>query len=165
LRYADIYGGNGAHGNPHPLNYFIQMLTEGRRPIIRGAGDTLHDHIFVDDAVSANLQALTLGDNQTVHISSGEGYTLKQLYTLCAQALRSDIEPVYISGALAEASAITLDNSLARRALNWQPEVGMREGLMHLLHAYGHFQTPTQPEQRETHLDIMPIQVSSLSRV
>ncbi|GHO67209.1 UDP-glucose 4-epimerase [Ktedonobacter sp. SOSP1-52] len=133
LRYADVYGGNGKINNPHPLNYFLHMLSEGRRPIIRGTGESMHDHIAIDDVMQANLQVLTRGNNQTLHISRGEGYTLKQLYLLAAQALGSDIEPVYISGALAEDSAIILDNTRARQVLDWQPRVSLQEGITHLL--------------------------------
>lgn len=93
----------------------------------------MHDHIAIDDVMQANLQVLTRGNNQTLHISRGEGYTLKQLYLLAAQALGSDIEPVYISGALAEDYAIALDNTRARQVLDWQPRVSLQEGITHLL--------------------------------
>lgn len=164
LRYADVYGGNGMVCNPHPLNYFVQMLSEERRPIIRGTGETIHDHIFVDDVVSANMQALTRGDNQTLHISRNEGYSLKQLFALCTQALGSEVEPVYISGALAEDMAVILDNTRARQILNWRPEVNMREGLTRLLHTYRNVQARTLSE-REILVELAPTPASSLAHV
>ena len=105
------------------------MLLAGRRPLIRGAVDEIRDHIFIDDVVSANLCALERGRNQTLHISSGQGYTLKQFYTTVAYCLQSGIEPVYISNSLVEPSSIVLDNALAWQVLGWRPQVDFTTGV------------------------------------
>ncbi len=123
LRYAHVYGEIDIDLAQHPLSYFARMLLEERRPIIRGVAEEIHDHIFIDDVVSANLNALTYGLNQTVHISSGQGHTLNQLYQAVAFLLQTDIEPVYISNTLVEPSSRILDNALARQELKWQPKV------------------------------------------
>ncbi len=147
LRYADVYGETDATLARHPLSYFICMLQEQRRPIIRGARDEVRDHIFIDDVVRANLRALTGGENQTLHISSGRGYTLSQLYRLVADVLRSEIEPVYISGSLVETTSIVLDNTRARHVLGWNPEVNLSAGIrqaMDLLHKQSEPPVPLQ---------------------
>ena len=129
LRYAKVYGERDSELGQHPLSYFISMLLGGRRPIIRGAADELGDHIYIDDVVRANLSALARGQNQTLHVSSGHGYTLKQFYRTVARFLESEIEPIYISTSLVEASPIIMDNSLAQRVLGWRPEVDFTEGV------------------------------------
>lgn len=129
LRYADIYGETNCQLAQHPLTYFISMLTENRRPIIRGSGKEIRDHIFIDDIVRANLNALERGKNTTIHISSGHGYTLNQFYCAAAQLLHSDLLPVYVSGSLAEPAAIALDNALAQSLLGWQPHMQFSEGV------------------------------------
>jgi UDP-glucose 4-epimerase len=105
------------------------MLTEQQRPIIRSAYEEIRDHIFVDDVVRANLDILKRGDNQIFHISSGIGYSLKQLFKTVAYMLNIDIEPVYLSGALAEPEAIILNNTYAQRVLGWYPKIGLAEGI------------------------------------
>lgn len=117
LRYTDVYGETDRALARHPLSQVICALVEGSRPIIYGAGDTMRDHIFIEDVVRANLCALTRGENQTLHISSGRGSTLKQVYRLVADVLQSAIEPVHLSGTLAPASSIVLDNTRAQRAV------------------------------------------------
>src|SRR5579872_3951169 len=129
LRYADVYGESRSDFARHPLDYFTSTLLAGRSPIIRGAIDEVHDHIFIDDVVRANLCALERGFNQTLHISSGEGYTMRGLYQAVAHLLDSDIEPVYISNALIKPSSIEMDNARAQDALHWQPEVSLMEGI------------------------------------
>jgi UDP-glucose 4-epimerase len=131
LRYADVYG-EPASLEPehlhHPLSHFICALAERRRPVIRSTPDEIRDYIFIDDVVRANLCALHRGENQTMHISSGQGYSLSQLYALVAGYMRSEIEPLYLSSPLATVSAV-LDNSKARRVLGWQPQVELAEGV------------------------------------
>lgn len=129
FRYADVYGEMDGNLTRHPLGHFVRMLFAGRRPIIRGAADEVHDHIFIDDVVSANICALEHGRNQTLHISSGQGYTLKQFYRAAAYLLQTEIEPVYISNSLVEASSIILDNTLAGQALGWHPKVDFATGV------------------------------------
>lgn len=136
LRYADVYGETDItriNSASHPLSYFVSMLKEERRPIIRGSRDLMHDHIFVDDVVQANLCVLKKGENQTYHISTGRGYTISQLYQIVAQVMGSNVEPVYISGSLAEACSVVLDNTRAKRELDWYPRVGLQEGVRYIV--------------------------------
>jgi nucleoside-diphosphate-sugar epimerase len=64
-----------------------------------------------------------------MHISSGQGCTQHQLYRAIRSLLRSDIEPLYISNTLVEASSCILDNTLARHELKWQPEIDFTLGM------------------------------------
>lgn len=129
LRYADVYGEIRGDYAYHPLDYFASTLLAGRSPVIRGAIDEIHDHIFIDDVVRANLCALTHGYNQTLHISSGEGHTVRNLYRVVASALDIAEEPVYISNALIKPSSIVMDNTRARNILHWHPEISLMEGI------------------------------------
>lgn len=135
LRYANVYGAiNNTHKTNllHPINYFSRMLAAQRRPIIRGTGEERYDHIFIDDVVRANHCILKRGNNQTFHISSGSCYTLNQLYQMVASTMKSELQPLYLSGPLA-ASTIALDNTRAQQLLGWQPEVSIREGIQRIV--------------------------------
>lgn len=145
LRYAHVYGtttaqelGTRKHDSEgtlfqHPLHYFIDLLTQQRRPIIRGTGEEVYDSVFIDDVLQANLCALKHGDNHTLNVSSNRGYTLNQLYQTVALFMDSPLTPVYLSGPLVEPPAIILNNSLAQRILGWSPRVSLAEGIKHLL--------------------------------
>ena len=131
LRYADVYGETDLEYAHHPLSQFVQMIYDGRRPVLRGASHVLRDHVFIDDVVRANLCALTRGNNETVHISAGHGCTLYQLYRVVAILLEcEDVKPAYIpSGTLEEPSSIVLANAHAQQVLGWSPEVNMVQGV------------------------------------
>ncbi len=129
LRYADVYGETDGEQSQHPLSYFAHMLLDDRRSTIRGSVEAVRDHIYIDDVVRANFAALERGKNQTFHISSGHGHTVKQFYQAAARILESDLEPVYISQALQDPAPIIMDNALAQRVLKWRPEVDFTEGV------------------------------------
>lgn len=132
LRYADVYGESNSVNAHHPLSHIIQALLEQRQPIILGNGEAQRDHIFIDDAVEANLLALKAAKNHTLHISSGHSYSLKHLYQLAAHLLGSRQEPLYLSALESIKNsqlAIALDNSHAYQLLGWRPIVSMDEGV------------------------------------
>ena len=129
FRYADVYGETDITRAHHPLMYFMAMLLQRQRPIIRGTGDEIRDHISISDVVKANMCALKRGENQTLHISSGHGYSLNQICAMVVNLLKSDLEAVHISGTLAEDYSIVMDNSRAQRVLGWKPEISLTEGI------------------------------------
>jgi UDP-glucose 4-epimerase len=129
VRYANVYGTGYTTRLPHPIHYFAAMLLEQRRPVMREKGHALQDHIFIDDVVRANLCLLKHGENQTFHISSGQGATLNQIYQEIAQELESHLEPIYLPRAYQQETDIVLDNSHARQGLGWQPEISLHEGI------------------------------------
>lgn len=135
LRYADTFGAAVSGSEPHPLNAMIQALQRGMRPVVREAVDEVRDSLFIDDVVRANLCVLERGHNQTLHIGSGEGHTLRELYALVADLLSCDLEPLSLSSPLDEPSSMILDNSLADRVLGWQPEVSLTEGVQRVVEA------------------------------
>lgn len=129
LRYADIYGEIDPLRAWHPLTSFLTQLSLRRRPTIRGTDRDVRDHIFIDDVVRANLCALERGINETLHISTAQGYTLRQFYHAAARVLQSDIPPVYVSTSSAEPTAIILDNRRAFQVLKWRPEIDFLTGI------------------------------------
>jgi UDP-glucose 4-epimerase len=135
LRYADVYGDTDTTritDIAQPISYFIRMLAEQRRPIIRGSGEEKRDYIFIDDVVRANLCALKQGENQTFHISSGNGYTLNSIYQMVASGMKSEIKPLYLASTAA-IPTMALDNTQAQQQMGWQPEVSMQYGIRCLI--------------------------------
>lgn len=129
LRYADIYGEADAARARHPLTMFLSQLVRQCRPTIRGTDRDVRDHIFIDDVVRANLSALERGRNETLHVSSAQGYNLRQFYHVAARLLQSELAPLYISPSQAEPTAIILDNRRASQVLKWQPEIDFLRGV------------------------------------
>jgi len=153
LRYADIYGGSSLESVQHPCAYFAAMLAANQRPIIRGSGQDVRDHIFIDDVVRANLCALERGRNITVHISSGKGSSEHQIYCAIAQRLSSSLLPVYLSGTNSDPTAVVLDNSLAWQELGWRPRIGLAEGNKRMAGKVQGDMVHSQEEKNQGHVE------------
>ena len=137
LRYANVYGNRNSAPTHHPLSYFLSLLSEQRRPIIRGTGKEIRDHIFIDDVIQANICALRLGESRTLHISTGQGSTVNRLYSLAAQALGSKLEPIYLAVSSVVSPPIVLDNTQAQNILGWRPRVSLEEGVEQMVAQLG----------------------------
>jgi UDP-glucose 4-epimerase len=129
LRYADIYGEIDHVRAWHPLTNVLASLSLQRTPTIRGTDRDIRDHIFIDDVVRANLSAVERGSNETLHISSAQGYTLNQFYQAAVRLLQKDIPPVYISPISSAPTTIVLGNRRAQQVLRWQPEIDFTSGV------------------------------------
>ncbi|GAC1646336.1 MAG: SDR family oxidoreductase [Ktedonobacteraceae bacterium] len=150
LRYASVYGAAEHTLAPHPANYFITMLLREQRPVISGSGNEIRDHVFIDDVVQANLLALRSGKNCTLHISSGRGCTLNQLYHMIAALLESKLHPLYTAEPRLMIPAITLDNDRARLLLGWHPRFTLSAGIQRTAqHLQECKELLTSREQRE----------------
>jgi UDP-glucose 4-epimerase len=150
LRYADTYGDIGksmSNEQYHAIHYYITMLMAQRRPIIHGTGAAMRDHIFIDDVIHANLKALNRGDNQTLHISSGQGYSYNQLYHKVASIMNSPLEPVYLTDSRPTPSCIILDNTNAHYQLDWQPTVSLTDGINLTLQRLHAMRQPAEQHQ------------------
>lgn len=164
LRYADIYGEADVQRAWHPLSAFLSQLVRQRRPTIRGTDCDVRDHIFIDDVVRANLCALERGRNETLHISSAQGYSLKQFYQTATRLLQSELAPVYISPTRAEPTAIILDNRRAGQILKWQPEIDFFKGVGMAIERLCGKGVSAQPAETQVHTEPLSVAMARLER-
>ncbi len=159
LRYAEIYGESRKESRGeqarHPVTYFADMLSQGRRPVIRGSAREVRDHIYIDDLARANLRALERGRNCTMHISTGKGYALAQLFEAVATQFSSDLLPVSIGSANIEPTALVLDNTLARQQLDWQPQVDLAEGIQRAVETLCGELLPARAKERPVRVRVL----------
>ncbi len=135
LRYANIYGPRqDPHGEGGVVAIFCGKLVEGGQPVAFGDGLQTRDYTYVDDVVSANLAAAASTWEGAVNVGTGTETTVREL----AAALRDldgsrpfDLE--YAPERPGEIRRSAVDPSLARRALGWEPQVDLREGLRRTL--------------------------------
>ena len=138
LRYANIYGPRQhPHGGAGVVAIFAESMLRGISPTIFGDGSSTRDYLFISDAVEANLLALTAGDREIYHVSTGIELSLNELFCRLKQTLGSctgytdivEISPVYAESRLGEIHRIALNPEKIERDLGWTSQISLQDGL------------------------------------
>ncbi len=133
LRLGNVYGPRqDPHGEAGVVALFARALTEGRTARIFGDGTSSRDYVYVDDVVDAVLRCLGgKGNGRRLNIGSGTATTVRELHRLVAEAAGAPDAPDFGPVRPGELQGIALDGGAARRTLDWEPAVGLRDGLAH----------------------------------
>ena len=123
LRIFNAYGpGQFVPASHAPvIPQFLKQALGGGSLIVFGDGSQTRDFVYIDDVVDALFAAGTASDvdRRIINVGSGQEVTINQLVAKVAQATGREVNPLY---SLA-------DISLARRKLDYSPEVDLDEGL------------------------------------
>jgi len=130
LRYANVYGPRqSSKGEAGVVAIFISRLLAGEPPVINGDGRQTRDYVYVADVVRANLSALATSYVGAVNIGTG---IETDVVTIC-EGLRAGVgsrsAAVHGPAKAGEQRRSCLDISLARKVLDWCPEMDLKTGL------------------------------------
>ncbi|MCU1587602.1 MAG: NAD-dependent epimerase/dehydratase [Frankiales bacterium] len=124
LRLAEVYGPRSRTGVVAEL---MRAAAAGKPGIVRGPAG--HDLLHVDDAVDAFLRCLGgKADGRRLNIGSGTGTAARALHTWVS-ALAGTPDAPDFAPAPEGPAPVLLDCGGARRALGWEPAVGLEAGL------------------------------------
>jgi UDP-glucose 4-epimerase len=133
LRYFNVFGPRqdpkGDYAAVVPK--FLERLIVGEAPIIFGDGVQTRDFVFVGDVVRANLAAChsPKAAGQVCNVAGGTSYSITELANMVAEALDSDLGPIYEPARPGDILHSTADISHTMDRLGWKPQVGLVEGL------------------------------------
>lgn len=131
LRYANVYGERqGDRGEGGVVSIFAGCLCRNNRLNIYGDGGQTRDFVYVGDVAAANVAAVTTPQtNRILNISSQTETSVNELASLFAEIAGEAACPVYHPVRSGDILRSTLRNREACAALDWQPRIGLREGL------------------------------------
>jgi UDP-glucose 4-epimerase len=130
LRYANVYGPRqDPFGEAGVVAIFIGKMLKNEPVFIFGDGKQLRDYVYVKDVVSANLKALTKGNNEIINIGTHKTFSVNQLEKELAQITNYKNKPIYKPKRSGELLKSFLNISKAKKVLNWQPETNIKTGL------------------------------------
>jgi UDP-glucose 4-epimerase len=133
IRFLFVYGPKQFAGMGYKsviVKNFEAML-RGEAPVVYGDGKQTLDYVFVDDAVEATLAALTTQHaGEVFNIGSGAGTPVGELIDLMRDVAGCDLParrdpPDWTAGSYRVGNV-----DKARRMLDWQARVSLREGLL-----------------------------------
>ena len=145
LRYANVYGPRqDPKGEGGVISIFVDRMLDKKPPIIFGDGEQTRDFIYIGDIVKANIKALTNGDNELVNISCNTDNSINELYKIINEILATNIKPVYKKRKEGDIRYSYLDNTKAKKVLDWTPDYNLKVGLIETIGYYS-----DQKEQTE----------------
>jgi dTDP-glucose 4,6-dehydratase len=109
-------------------NFLVQALT-GQPLTIYGDGHQTRSFTYVDDEVRGIVSLLESGYIGPMNIGNDGEFTLQELAKLVLQVTGSSSEIVYEPLPVDDPTQRRPDLTLARRELNFEPQVALREGL------------------------------------
>ena len=135
LRYFNIFGPrqdpNGAYAAVIPK--FIDLMRKGKQPVINGDGTFSRDFTYVENAVQANILALTTENKEcfgeAFNIGAGGQFSLLRLIEVLNKELETNIEPVFGPNRPGDIPHSNADISKAQNMLGYDPKISFEQGM------------------------------------
>jgi len=131
LRYFNVYGtrmnNKGAYINV--ISIFINQLTKKQPLTITGNGKQTRDFVHINDVVEANILAMNskkTKQGEVINIGSGKSYSINKIANMFSSKIK------YITRRL-EPYKTLADISLAKKLLNWEPKVKLKQGIKEII--------------------------------
>jgi UDP-glucose 4-epimerase len=115
----------------------INLMLQGRQPIIYGDGNQKRCFSFVQDCVYCIAQTVLRDDvvGEVFNVGpDAEFVTINELARILAEILEFDLHPIYLPDRPQEVRFATCSADKARRRLGYKPEITLRQGLTELAH-------------------------------
>jgi UDP-glucose 4-epimerase len=133
LRYFNIFGPKQDPNSLYSavIPRFIDALVSNRAPVIFGDGEQSRDFTFIDNVVHANLMAMAVkgAAGEVVNVACGRRVSLNQLLKILQDIIGSHHSPLYEDPRKGDVRHSLADIQRARAVLNYDPKVGIEEGL------------------------------------
>jgi len=135
LRYFNIFGPrqdpNGAYAAVIPK--FISLMRSGNQPVINGDGSFSRDFTYVENAVQANILALTTENEkcfgEAFNIGAGGQTSLLELIEVLQKELNVNIEPIFGPNRPGDIPHSNADISKAKNMVGYDPKISFDEGM------------------------------------
>jgi UDP-glucose 4-epimerase len=133
LRLTNPYGAYQAllgHKKQGLIGAVISRLVKGEEIVVWGSGDEVRDYIYETDAVLGIYKSIFYDGNERVfNISSGSGFTTKEVVHLIAKRLNIEPRINFNNKKQPDIKINILDNKLARKELDLKGAVVLNDGL------------------------------------
>ncbi len=134
LRYFNVYGPRQDPSSMYSgvISRFMDLVRNGKTPVIFGDGMQTRDFVFVKDVVQANLLAMRserVGHGEAFNVATGSQTSLLQLLDAIARLFGRDVRPEFQPARAGDIRDSFADISRARSMLGYEPLFSISEGL------------------------------------
>jgi len=130
LRFGNVYGPRqDPLGEAGVVAIFCGAMLAGKTPTVFGDGLQTRDYIFVGDVVNAFLAASDSTTTGALNVGTGIETNVLELGRALAALCGLEFDPAEAPARTGEVRRISIDSSLAARALGWSPQTSLEDGL------------------------------------
>jgi len=132
LRYFNVFGPYqdpaGAYAAVIPK--FIDLISQGKSPIIYGDGSQSRDFTFIDNVVQANIKAAENPDISGVfNTACGTKITVNDLAKELMNIIGREVDIIYEPPRTGDILHSLADSSKAKNSFDYEPTVSINDGL------------------------------------
>lgn len=158
VRVARIFNTFGPRMHPNDgrvvSNFIIQAL-QGKPITVYGSGSQTRSFQYVDDLVDGLMALMNNNYTQPVNLGNPDEYSIKEFANLIRDLVDVDVEIKHLKGTKDDPKKRKPDITLAKKILNWEPQVNVKVGLLKTIEYFreqlmktGEF-TPIKPKELE----------------
>lgn len=131
LRIANAYGERQPiTGSQGVIGAFLDSALHNVEINVWGDGSVMRDYTYVSDIVNAFIKAGEYeGEHRIFNIGAGRGHSLSDIIEIIEQVIGKPLKAKYLPGRIFDIPINVLDISRAKTYLDWQPKVGILEGI------------------------------------
>jgi len=130
LRFANVYGPRQFKGGEAGvIAIFIDNAVKNLESFQYGDGLQTRDFVYVDDVVRGLFLALNIDCRGEINIGSGIETNLLDIREGIAKALDAPVKIKEMPAKPGEQRRSCLSHTRAQEVLNWEPQVGLEEGI------------------------------------
>jgi len=140
LRYFNVFGpGQDPHSEYSAvIPKFINCLLNNQPITIYGDGEQSRDFTFIENVIEANMLALSAAavGGQMCNVGCGERISLNRLVVLLEREIAGSARVIHVEPKLGDVRHSLAAVDRAGALLNYQPKIGVEEGLRRTIASY-----------------------------
>ncbi len=133
LRISNPYGKNHINKKQGFINVLIDKLKNDETVEIYGDGNIERDYIYIDDVIDALVLSIKHTKTKIFNISTGTSYTMNNIVDIVQKITNLRPKVKYLPKRNFDIQKNCLNNTLAKKELNWIPKYSLEEGIKKLL--------------------------------
>ncbi len=134
VRYFTVYGPAGRPGMS--MFRFTRWISEGEEVKVFGDGNQTRGFTYLDDIARGTIAGLKPMGYEIINLGGHESISINDLIRKFEQAIGKPALIKHYPAHPADMSASWADTSKARNLLDWQPQVGLDEGIQQVIDWY-----------------------------
>ena len=133
IRIFNTYGPRMRINDGRAIPNFLKQALTGKDLTIYGDGSQTRSFCYVSDLVEGIYRLLTSNQNYPINIGNPNEMTIKEMADKILQATNSKSKIIYVPLPEDDPKVRQPDITRAKKYLNWEPVVGLGEGLQSTL--------------------------------